>query len=211
LVLSDDRRKREEWSAACRRALGPETLARSGNGFEAERLVREIAPGLVLLSTRFAGVRAFDLVSTLQKERSRPRILLVAERCLPYPAFLGEKARVEGFLDEHTAGAGDLEKAIANVASGKTYYSQSFIGACTDHWRDPNFFGNLLTSTHMRIMEHVADLRTDEQIHKSMGIAVRTVQGHRAQIKRKVGVNSRTELERYAQRQGFGLLRADEG
>jgi len=60
-----------------------------------------------------------------------------------------------------------------------------------------------LTPRELEVLRRIALGYTNRQIAEELGISVRTVETHRANLMGKLGVNSRVELVRYAREHGL--------
>ena len=55
-----------------------------------------------------------------------------------------------------------------------------------------------LTSREQEVLRHIADGKSSKQIARILDLSVRTVETHRLNIKRKLGVAGQAELIRHA-------------
>ena len=68
---------------------------------------------------------------------------------------------------------------------------------CADQ-AEEDAHGNLLTSREREIIQLVAEGRSSKEIADTLGISVKTVETHRANIMSKLDLHSVSELVRYA-------------
>jgi DNA-binding NarL/FixJ family response regulator len=73
-------------------------------------------------------------------------------------------------------------------------------------WRtpspSPDLYGSL-TTREREVLLLAAEGRTNQEIAKSLSIGVRTIETHRANLMRKLGLRNQAELVRYALQRGL--------
>ena len=57
---------------------------------------------------------------------------------------------------------------------------------------------NQLTLREQEVLRHIANGESNKQIARSLDLSVRTVETHRLNIKRKLGIEGQAELIKYA-------------
>ena len=62
---------------------------------------------------------------------------------------------------------------------------------------------HVLTSRELEVLTHVAAGRTNQEIANQLGISIKTVQAHRANLMDKLGLHDITQLVRFALRHGL--------
>ena len=62
---------------------------------------------------------------------------------------------------------------------------------------------HILTPREMEVLTHVAAGRTNQEIANQLGISIKTVQAHRANVMDKLGLHDITQLVRFALRHGL--------
>jgi DNA-binding NarL/FixJ family response regulator len=84
--------------------------------------------------------------------------------------------------------------AIETVMSGGIYYS----AALARQLAKPQNVDAQLTSREHEVLLHIANGQSNKQIARDLDLSVRTVETHRLNIKRKLGIEGQAELIRYA-------------
>lgn len=62
---------------------------------------------------------------------------------------------------------------------------------------------HILTPREMEVLTHVAEGKTNQEIANQLGISIKTVQAHRANVMEKLGLHDITQLVRFAIRHGL--------
>ena len=57
---------------------------------------------------------------------------------------------------------------------------------------------NQLTVREQEVLQHIADGQSNKQIARDLDLSVRTVETHRLNIKRKLGIEGQAELIKFA-------------
>jgi DNA-binding NarL/FixJ family response regulator len=80
--------------------------------------------------------------------------------------------------------------------SGGIYYS----AALARQLARPALHDNQLTVREQQVLRHIANGQSNKQIARELDLSVRTVETHRLNIKRKLGIEGQAELIRFAVR-----------
>ena len=95
----------------------------------------------------------------------------------------------------------DIVLAIDTVVAGGIYYS----AAVARQLARPAAQDNQLTSREQEVLRHIANGESNKQIARALDLSVRTVETHRLNIKRKLGIEGQAELIKFAVQHGrFG-------
>ena len=65
---------------------------------------------------------------------------------------------------------------------------------------------DLLTSREREVLQLLAEGLSNREIAEQLSISVKTVETHRSNMMGKLGINSKTELVKYALRKGWASL-----
>lgn len=95
----------------------------------------------------------------------------------------------------------DIVTAIDTVMAGGIYYSAGLVQRVTEHMNtsgEPAGLEHSLTTRERDVMRGIAAGRSNKQIAETLALSVRTVETHRLNIKRKLGIAGQAELIRFA-------------
>ena len=196
---------REVLRKVCEAELHHEVVGEAGDGKRAIELVTTLRPELVLLDLHLPKLDGFRVAEAIRTVMPDVRILVLSSHCDEYTVFCAERAGVQGFVDKNTNSIEALKSAIAEVAAGRTSFSAAFKRIKAARLNDPQSFDKLLTRRERALVGLVGEPLNDEQIAERLGISIETVEKHRYNVLRKLGLGSTTDLVRYARQHGFTL------
>ncbi|WP_324763947.1 response regulator transcription factor (plasmid) [Sinorhizobium meliloti] len=97
----------------------------------------------------------------------------------------------------------EIVTAIETVAAGRTYFSTGVSEVLLD--RRPSEPANPLTTREHDVLMLLASGKSNRAIAQSLALSEATVETHRKNIKKKLGISSTAGLIRYAIDSGFSL------
>jgi DNA-binding NarL/FixJ family response regulator len=205
VIVEDHLMFREVLRKVCTVDLRHKVVGEAGDGREAVEVVRTAKPELVLLDLHLPNLDGFGVVEEIRKLAPETRILVLSSHCDEYTVFRAERARVQGFVDKNTNTVAALKDAITAVVEGKVSFSEAFMRAKNARLRDPQSFDKLLTERERAILSLIGAPLSDEEIGKRLAIATETVEKHRFNLLKKLGLATTTDLVRYARDHGFTM------
>jgi DNA-binding NarL/FixJ family response regulator len=118
------------------------------------------------------------------------------------------KSGVKGYLLKDSAES-DLIAAVRHVMTGKPFFSpaisnmlvQDYIREIRQRGAEDSY--ELLTARERELLQLMAEGRTAKEIAADLNLSAHTIDTHRANIMRKLNVNSISELILYAMRKGI--------
>ena len=117
--------------------------------------------------------------------------------------FEGLEAGAAGYVLKRAADT-DLIDALRTVAGGGTFLSDGAQRELMREWseggREPE---DPLTPRELEVVKLIAEAYTNPQIAEILHVAEKTVESHRANVLRKLGMRDRVELVRSAIRRGL--------
>lgn len=168
------------------------------DGRDVSDAVRAKKPELLLLDLSMPHRNGLDLLPELTKAFPNLKVLIVTmhvDRAMADAAML---AGAHGFIPKE-ASAEELNDAISQVMQGKRYLSpkvprhtQRDGSAMSDPALDR------LTPRHKQILRLLGEGKTSQQIADVLGVSHRTIEFHRASIRRALGITNEVGLLRYA-------------
>jgi two-component system response regulator NreC len=160
--------------------------------------VRELQPAILLLDLTMSGVSALPTIPDLLTARSG--LIIIVLTMHEDPGFAREALRLgaRGYLLKEAA-ADELAIAIRRVLRGETYLHPT-IGA---RLATLDFEPAELTDREIQVLGLIAAGYTNAEIAQRLYVSLRTVEGHRAQIRSKLNLESRAQLSEWASAHGI--------
>jgi len=202
-IVEDERLFRDILRKACTADLGHKVVGEAGTGREALAVVPAVMPDLLILDIHLPDMDGLDVLRLLRRKRALIRTLVLSAYFDEYTLCRIEQAGVQGFIDKSTNTAAELSLAISAIEGGSTYFPAPFTEARRAHNRDPLSFDKVLTVREQTILSLVGEPLSDAEIAAQLNLSPETVEKHRYNIMRKLGLHSRAESARFARRCGL--------
>jgi DNA-binding NarL/FixJ family response regulator len=185
-----------------------EVVGEAANGREALRLIRALAPDVVLMDIAMPELNGLDATARSLHEQPSPRVIIVSMHSTESYVLEALRAGAVGYILKD-ADAGELERAIRCVARGERYLSPSVshhliervVSAEKAAEREP------LTPRQREVLQLIAEGRSTREMAEALHLSVKTVETHRSQLMQRLQVFDVAGLTRYAIR--IGLVDAE--
>jgi two-component system response regulator NreC len=205
VIVEDHLMFREVLRKVCTVELKHEVVGEAADGHAAVEIAKKLKPDLVLLDLHLPGLDGFAVAEVLRKTLPATRILVLSSHCDEYTVFRAEKAHVQGFVDKNSNSVEALKAAITTVAAGRVSYSPAYQKIKAARHQDPQSFDKILTERERSVLSLIGEPLADDEIGERLEIATETVEKHRFNLLKKLGLRTTTELVRYARDHGFTL------
>ncbi len=202
-IVEDERLFRDVLRNACTTDLGHEVVGEAGTGAEALRLVPAALPDLLVLDIHLPDMDGLEVLGALRRKRALLRTLILSSYFDEYTLCRIEQAAVQGFIDKSTNTVAELSAALGAIESGSTYFPSVYTEARRAHSHNPVAFDKLLTAREQTVLGLVGEPLSDAEIAVHLNLSPETVEKHRFNIMRKLGLRSRAESARFARRCGL--------
>ncbi|MET4129618.1 response regulator transcription factor [Roseovarius sp. MBR-6] len=175
-----------------------EVIAAFCNGQDIIDRVAELAPDVILLDLNMPGLGGLSTTEILLERRPGTRILILSMHDSPeyIASALSHGALGYVLKDVPTE---EIKCAIDAVMTGERYLctgAQGSLAPFTPPDREQ------LTNREQTILLQLAQGKSNKEVALALDISVRTVETHRKNIKRKLGISSTAGLTRYAMEHG---------
>jgi len=176
-------------------------IGEAASGDEALRLVPELQPDIVLLDLNMPGPGGIEVTRKLRDLVPETRVLVLTVH--EDEGLLREaiESGASGYIIKRAVES-ELINAIRAVARGEMYIHPSMTRALlntpTKRKRAPSGAQESLTPRETDVLRLIVLGYTNRQAAEELGLSVRTVETHRANLMGKLGLKSRVELVRWA-------------
>jgi two-component system response regulator NreC len=183
-----------------------EIVGEAGDGRETFRCVEDLTPDVVLLDIGMPGEDGIQVAKRLKASFPQVRVLFLTMHEDPGLMREAIQAGAAGYVIKRAEEA-EILNAIHAASRGDLYVHPAMTRALLEPRpgeRKPSSPGGVpLTKREVDILRLLARGNTNRQIADALGLSVRTVEGHRANLMGKLGVTSRVELVTYAEEHGL--------
>jgi len=168
------------------------------NGRDAIDRVTELDPDVMLLDLNMPQVNGLTATEMILERRPDTRILILSMHDTPEYVSTALSHGAMGYILKDVP-TDEVKLAIDTVMRGERYLCTGASASLTppaQGGREP------LTSREQTILLELAQGRSNKEVAIALDISVRTVETHRKNIKRKLGISSTAGLTRYAMEHG---------
>jgi two-component system NarL family response regulator len=168
------------------------------NGREAIDQVCALAPDVILMDLNMPEISGINATEMILEKCPDTRILILSMHNSPEYINTALSHGAKGYVLKDVP-TDEIKTAIETVMAGKQYLctgAKTSLSPRTADGREP------LTGREQTILLELAQGKTNKDVAASLNISVRTVETHRNNIKRKLGISSTAGLTRYAMEHG---------
>lgn len=168
-------------------------VAEASNATEALQLAATQTIDLALMDINLAGMNGIELTGKFAALYPEIGILMLSMHDKAEYVMQAIQAGARGYVLKD-APAMDIITAIDTVMSGGIYYSAGL----AKQLARPMSPAMLLTPREREVLQCIATGKSNKHIARDMNLSVRTVETHRLNIKRKLGIEGQADLIRFA-------------
>jgi len=180
-----------------------EVIGEAADGVEARDLVVRERPDLAILDVKMPGLTGLQATREIKAQAPGVQVLILSMHDDERYLFEALKAGASGYVLKSQADS-DLLEAVRSVERGEPFLSpgaqQSLIRDLLERGAPAE---SDLTPREEEIVKLVAEANTTREIAGLLHLSEKTVENHRANAMKKLGMRDRVELVRYAIRQGL--------
>lgn len=175
-----------------------EILATLGNGQAIIDRVEALSPDVILLDLNMPGLGGLTTTEIILEKRPDTRILILSMHDSPEYISSALSHGAAGYVLKDVP-TDEIKRAIDAVMSGQRYLCTGAKGSL-EPYENPD--REQLTNREQTILLQLAQGKSNKDVAQALDISVRTVETHRKNIKRKLGIASTAGLTRYALEHG---------
>ena len=217
ILLADDHKiTRDGLRSLLEKQPDMEVAGEAGNGREAARLTRDLAPDVVVMDISMPDLNGIDAARQIKEMSPSTRIIALS--------MYSDREFIDGMLGAGASGYlakdcafDELVQSIHAVIDGKVYLSPSIADLVMKDYVDslttgaaPQLIrsaGNTLSSREREILQLIAEGHSTEQIAAKLFINNKTVYAHRSKIMEKLNATSIADLVKFAIKEGLTTIK----
>lgn len=190
-----------------------EVVADVSDGREAVEFAEKLQPDLVLMDLAMPVLNGIEATGQIVKQNPRVKILILTGYVDDQRVLTALRAGAHGYVVKRSD-INELLLAIQAVHLGNPYFSQSLA-----HGRSPVEYllqardegpADALSPREREVLQLVAEGNTNQEIADRLVLSIKTIEAHKSHIMAKLNAQNRTDLIKYAIRQGIISLGDDD-
>ena len=184
---------------------GVEVVGEAADGAQALALAERERPDVVLLDIAMKGMNGLEAAARFRELHPGIKVIILSMHASEEYVLQALRAGAAAYLIKDSATA-ELEIALRSVMRGETYLSPAISRQVVEGYVQRVGAGageDPLTPRQREVLKRIAEGRSTKEIAFDLGLSVKTVETHRAQIMERLGIRDVAGLVRYAMRTGL--------
>ena len=178
--------------------LTVEVVGEADSADQAIRVAAEVKPDVVVMDIRMPGRSGIEACREIRADREETRVLILTSFADDEALFSAIMAGASGYVLKQIKG-NDLLDAIHKVASGQSLIDPTLTARVLARIRGDagssiGEAGDDLTAQERKIVELVAEGKTNRQIGEQIHLAEKTIKNYVSNILMKLGLSRRAEV-----------------
>jgi DNA-binding NarL/FixJ family response regulator len=191
---------------------GFSVVAEASDGLEAARLVERLQPDVLVLDLMMPALSGLEVLRIVTERSPRTRVVVLS--LYSNVAYVAEALKrgatgyvLKGCTEEN------LVRAVRAAAEGRRFLSPPVTEIAINAYIEQAKAGpfephDTLTAREREVLQLSAEGKTGREVAARLHISPRTVENHRANLMRKLGLRNHSELVLHALR--YGLISVEE-
>lgn len=210
MIVDDHPLFREGLKALIGRSDRFRVSGEAGSAQEALSLVKEVRPDIMLVDITMPGKNGIAFIRELRQIMPEIQFIIVSMHANADYIVEAFQAGATGYMVKDSASEG-LLRGLDTVARGQIFLDSALSGEVVEKLlksRNGRQGGaddpyKLLTPREQEVMRLLAEGLVTREVAERLYISPKTVENHRANIMKKLGLQSTVELVRYAAKLGL--------
>jgi DNA-binding NarL/FixJ family response regulator len=210
LIIDDHPLFREGLKAVIKIDPRFEIIGEADDGLTGLKLAAELKPDITLTNISMPGIDGIELTRRLKMLLPQAKVVILSTHSGLTHISLAMHAGASGYLLKNSSAAEVLE-GITAVANNQTFMDRNSAQGISDetlsikvleHYETQRAYENL-TPREQQLMRGLVEETTRQELAERFAISTKTVENHRSNIMRKLGLKREIELIRFAAQIGL--------
>lgn len=187
------------------REPGVSVVAEAADGAEAVDVAVRVRPDVCVLDVAMPKLTGIQATRTIRQHLPETAVLILSMHEDERYLFEALKAGAAGYVLKREADR-VLVDAVRAVAAGDSFLTNAAEQSLIRDWRehpDREAPDEPLTAREQEVLKLIAEAHTNREIAEVLHLSEKTIESHRGNLLRKLGMRDRVELVRYAIRRGL--------
>lgn len=182
-------------------------VGEAANGLEAITLAERLRPSVLVIDIMMPDLNGLEATRHIKDRLPETRVVVLSMHTNEAYVFQALKNGAEGYVLKDSSET-DIVQAVREVLAGRRYLSpqlsQQAIAVYIEKAPNSEISSyDALTTRERGVLQLAAQGYTSRQIANRLCLSPRTVETHRTNLIRKLGLKTQTDLIRYALRHGI--------
>jgi len=207
LIADDHKIVREAIGSLINNEFSMELVGEAEDGRTAVQLVRQLQPNVVVMDIAMPNLNGIEATRQIVHEFPDVKVVALSERSDRRSVLEMLKAGASGYVLKQCPFQ-ELACAIRNAASNQMYLSPQISGTVVEGYihhqaeHDDSAY-SVLTPREREVLQLITEGKSTKVIAKELYVSSKTIDWHRSQLMKKLGVQSVAELVKYAINEGL--------
>ena len=185
-----------------------QVVGEAGDGLEALRVTERVRPDVLVVDLLIPGLNGLEVTRRVHRLSPATRVIILSMYANEAYVVEALKNGARAYVLKDSR-ADDLVHAVREVARGNRFLSPPLSERAIEIYiKEKKETGSLdpyetLTAREREVLQMSAEGLSSTQMAARLSISPRTVETHRANLMRKLGLRSRTDLIRFAIKRGI--------
>ena len=208
IVLGEDHQiVRQGLRALLEEEEGIQVIGEAGDGLDVLNLVEQLEPDILVVDLMMPGLHGLEITRQVRKRSRRTLVVVLSMHADESYVIAALKNGASGYVLKDSS-ASDLVTALHEVSAGRRFLSSPLSDRAIEVYMKTSDDGDediyeSLTNREREILQLAAEGHNNRTIGERLSISPRTVETHRANLMRKLGLKTQTDLIRFALRRGI--------
>jgi DNA-binding NarL/FixJ family response regulator len=203
LLVDSHRLIRESWSAVLNNEEGFQVIGAVDTFHAAVAIAKEMKPMIVLININMSPVNGFDATVIIKKYSASSQVIGVSRLAIEGHAKKLIQAGAKGYLTTNTSRE-ELSEAIRRVNAGENFFCSDVRDMISANKLEiPGEYSiHCLSKRELEVVNLIKQGLTSRQIGYKLNIALKTVEAHRYNILKKIGMRNTAALVNWMNKMG---------
>ena len=207
LVVDDHKIFRQGLVRMLKDQEGMTVVGEAATGQEAVSQASKLAPDVVLMDISLPDIDGIVATKQILEKAQFSKVLALSMHSGRDYIQNMIRSGARGYLTKDCEFE-ELLLAVQSVYQGQSYLSPRVAGVVIESYvhQNDNLTGSDLSDREREVLHYIAEGLSTKKIADRLGVSTKTVETHRRQVMRKLGIFNVPQLTKYAIRQGLSSL-----